>query len=194
MTPLFLAMPSFGYLMDLYFRYSYSTQLEITVFAGKTADYVYFIIVNVVFFNVFAVLLDWSGNQITSFWHALTISLIYLWSRYNPETIVRFLFGVQFKAVYLPLVMIGLDLLLGGSIVGSVIGLITSHIYYFLQVIYPAANNTGSLLKTPRFLFKIFPITKVARTTTGSFTVVPPKSDSSAYSSVFSGKGRRLGD
>ncbi len=46
---------------------------------------------------------------------------------------------------------------LGGDIPWkSIIGIITAHLYYYLQEIYPASGGTR-LLNTPRWLYNLFP-------------------------------------
>ena len=39
--------------------------------------------------------------------------IIAYWARKNPDGIVRFMFGLQFKAAYLPWVMLAFEILLG---------------------------------------------------------------------------------
>lgn len=46
---------------------------------------------------------------------SLLIMLIYFWSRKFPDNIVTFYFGIRFKSIYLPWVLVGFNLLLGGS-------------------------------------------------------------------------------
>jgi Derlin-2/3 len=103
---------------------------------------------------------------------ALTIMLVYVWSRRNPY--VRFVykkneeefslelfylfrmnfFGLlNFQAPYLPWVLFAFSLLLGNSVVVDLMGIIVGHIYYFLEDIFPRQQGGFRLLKTPRFLY-----------------------------------------
>lgn len=196
LTPLFLTMPSFAYLTNLFFRYSYSNYLETGgsgQFAGRTADYITFILFCIV--NYWFV--GWAFGLVT-FWDMFTLSIIYLWSKYNPETLVSFYFGIKFKGVYLPFVLAGLDLVLGGSVLESVLGIGVAHAWYFCQEIYPKNNSSSSsqpLIPTPQFILNYFPYTRSNVSTIGGAVLRNNQpQQSSSTGSRFSGTGRKLGD
>ncbi len=44
---------------------------------------------------------------------SMIMMIIAYWARKNPDGIVRFMFGLQFKAAYLPWVMLAFEILLG---------------------------------------------------------------------------------
>ncbi|OZJ05992.1 hypothetical protein BZG36_01259 [Bifiguratus adelaidae] len=176
---------------NLYFIFKYSSDLEQTQFAGKTADYVWFLLLMMIsqlFFGwwfTFVILSD-----------ALIMSLVYLWAQRNRDVTVTFMFGLRFKALYLPFVLTAYDLLLMGSMGRNVLGIVTAHAYYFLTDVYPASGGPR-LLSTPSFLTRSLPNQGVTR---GGFSASgvhmtaprharePPKT-----SGVFTGKSRRLG-
>lgn len=104
---------------------------------------------------------------------ALTIMLVYVWSRRNPfvrfvEEKKRLLFDwyqrefgsfrmnffglLNFQAPYLPWVLFAFSLLLGNSVIVDIMGIIVGHIYYFLEDIFPRQQGGFRVLKTPRFL------------------------------------------
>lgn len=102
---------------------------------------------------------------------ALTIMLVYVWSRRNPfvryvinrrmkkKKKLRFIFRMNFfgllnfQAPYLPWVLFAFSLLLGNSIIVDLMGIIVGHIYYFLEDVFPRQQGGFRLLKTPRFLY-----------------------------------------
>ncbi len=48
---------------------------------------------------------------------ALSLSMVYIFCNVNPEVIVSFWFGMRFKAFYLPWVLLGINILTGGTLV-----------------------------------------------------------------------------
>lgn len=87
---------------------------------------------------------------------ALTIMLVYVWSRRNPYVRMNFFGLLNFQAPYLPWVLFAFSLLLGNSVIVDLMGIVVGHIYYFLEDIFPREQGGFKLLKTPRFLYVIF--------------------------------------
>lgn len=90
---------------------------------------------------------------------ALVIALTYTWAQDNGDTIVTFYF-LKMKATYLPLLMLFLDLILGGqfSMLTSGTGYVAGHLYLFLDDLYPRVSGSPPLIKTPRLLHSLFPL------------------------------------
>lgn len=53
---------------------------------------------------------------------ALTIMLVYLWSRRNPYVRMNFFGLMTFHAPYLPWVLLGFSVLLGNSVITDLLG------------------------------------------------------------------------
>jgi Derlin-2/3 len=87
---------------------------------------------------------------------ALTIMLVYVWSRRNPYVRMNFFGLLNFQAPYLPWVLFAFSLLLGNSVMVDLMGIIVGHIYYFLEDIFPREHGGFKILKTPRFLYVVF--------------------------------------
>jgi hypothetical protein len=87
---------------------------------------------------------------------ALTIMLVYVWSRRNPYVRMNFFGLLNFQAPYLPWVLFAFSLLLGNSVMVDLMGIIVGHIYYFLEDIFPREHGGFKILKTPRFLYVFF--------------------------------------
>ncbi|KAI8047022.1 Der1-like family-domain-containing protein [Gilbertella persicaria] len=144
---------SIGFAFNTYFLYRNSLQLENEVFSGQPADYM--------FFHLFTTGLQLAAASIFGIYvlsDGLLLSVAYLWAQHHQEQMVSFMFGVQFKAMYLPWVMIASDFLMSGGVLprASIAGLVSSHVYHYLTHIYP--NQGGRrYLQTPNFLKRLFP-------------------------------------
>ncbi|TGZ62004.1 hypothetical protein CRM22_007668 [Opisthorchis felineus] len=142
----------FHFLINLYFLYSYSSRLENGLFFGRTADYLFmilfcwFMVVIVGFMASFYFLLE-----------PMVLTVIYIWSQMNRDVIVQFWFGMQFKAMYFPWVLVVFNLIVRGSVLMELTGIVVGHMYYFFTSQYPQEHGGPVLLKTPSFLYRLFP-------------------------------------
>ena len=136
----------------------------------------------------------------------VVLSVIYVWCQLNKETIVTFWFGTKFKAIYLPWVLLGFNVLINGGGLSEIVGIIVGHMYYFAVFQYPQEHGGTALLRTPKFLETFLPPYQNTRNTAG-FTYIPPSnrstgnaaaSQSTGGSRFFGGyqwgRGRRLDD
>lgn len=87
----------------------------------------------------------------------MILSVLYVWCQLNKDVIVNFWFGTRFKAVYLPWVLLGFNMILSGGGILEIIGILVGHLYYFLKFKYPEELRGPSLLQTPAFLKEWFP-------------------------------------
>ncbi|RGB37150.1 Derlin-1 [Rhizophagus diaphanus] len=180
-TSFFLYRLSLSGAFQLYFLYTYSRDVEIDKFLGRTADYI----------------VGWFFG-FTLFNQSLVMAIIYIWSQHHREAIVNFMFGIRFKGVYLPFVLLIFEMLqVGGIPLASLIGVFTGHIYHYLQEIYPATGGRR-FLNTPQWLYYWFP-TNISsasgiRTTFG--TILNPGRNAPRTESTSRnwGRGYRLGN
>ncbi|KAH8865354.1 Derlin-1 [Schistosoma japonicum] len=136
----------FHFLINLYFLYSYSSRLENGMFLGRTADYVFMFLFT---WLVLVVLLE-----------PMVLTVLYIWSQLNRDIIVQFWFGMQFKAMYFPWVLVIFNLIVRGSrnaisdfsAMMELVGIIVGHLYYFFVFQYPQEYGGQAILKTPGFL------------------------------------------
>jgi len=142
----------FHYLINLYFLYSYSVRLEKDTFNGRPADYLFMLI-----FNWFAIVLISLFMNMMLLMDPMVLSVLYIWCQLNKEVIVNFWFGTQFKAMYLPWVLFGFNMILSGGGTAELIGIIVGHLYYFVMFKYPVDFGGVSLIQTPRILYDYFP-------------------------------------
>jgi len=182
----------FHYLMNLYFLYNYSVRLETGVFNGRPADY------------CFMLLFNWVAIVLISYWcnimllmDPMILSVLYVWSQLNKDVIVTFWFGTQFKAMFLPWVLLGFNMILGGGGMFEIIGIIVGHLYYFMVFKYPELYGGTALIDTPSILHDYFPSTPGR----GGFSMQPPASafnpapqrTASAFRGYDWGRGNQLG-
>eukprot|EP01104_Vermistella_antarctica_P007230 TRINITY_DN1798_c0_g4_i2.p1 TRINITY_DN1798_c0_g4~~TRINITY_DN1798_c0_g4_i2.p1 ORF type:complete len:241 (-),score=33.52 TRINITY_DN1798_c0_g4_i2:165-887(-) len=148
---LFFGGLGFPFLIMLIMLYKYSSSLETGIFAGRTADYVWMLML-----GMMMALPIGFYFRMPLLGEVMEFMIIYYWAREHPNIVVSFMFGLQFPAVYLPWVLVGFRLLMGGSIWAPMCGIVLGHIYFFLEVIYP---NTGGAryIKTPLFLYHVMP-------------------------------------
>jgi len=77
--------------------------------------------------------------------------MVYVWARRNSRQAVNFLGVVNFRAPYLPWVLLVFSFVLGSSPAMDLLGVLAGHVYYYMADVYPAMAGV-SLLKTPRAL------------------------------------------
>ncbi|CAD5118545.1 DgyrCDS7233 [Dimorphilus gyrociliatus] len=173
----------FHYLINLYFLYSYSSRLETGLFDGRPADYLFMLIINwicLVFIGLAASLMLLMDPMI--------LSVIYVWCQINKDQIVSFWFGTQFKAMYLPWVLAGFNMILGGGM-SELFGILVGHLYFFIMYKYPQEYGGRSLLSTPGFLYSFFP----NRRNTAGFGQAPSRRTEEDRGGHRWGRGNTLG-
>ncbi|CAH8621073.1 unnamed protein product [Schistosoma mattheei] len=156
------------------------------MFLGRTADY------------VFMFLFTWLALVIVSFLASfyvllepMVLTVLYIWSQLNRDVIVQFWFGMQFKAMYFPWVLVIFNLIVRGSAMMELVGIIVGHLYYFFVFQYPQEYGGQAILKTPGFLYRLFPN---QRGITTGFGEAPRARQPTTTTGRFPGHGRVLGN
>ncbi|KAH3763212.1 derlin 1 [Pelomyxa schiedti] len=150
-TCFFLWKLSFHFMFQLYFLYRHSRSLEEDDFRGRPADYLTMILFNSILLLLLGFLLNLpvlSGS--------IVMSIIYVWSRKHPEAPMTFMFGIRFKALYLPWVMTGFGLLTGSNPIPDLLGIVVGHAYIFVADILPNTHHV-TLIRTPQWLTNLLP-------------------------------------
>ncbi|EDQ89381.1 uncharacterized protein MONBRDRAFT_37095 [Monosiga brevicollis MX1] len=188
----FFGKLGFPFLMNLYFLYNYSLNLERGLFERRTADYVWMIVS--IWLTLLVVAYFMSLVMIGL---PLVIAILYVWCNVNAEQIVSFWFGTKFKAMYLPWVLVGFNILMGGNGFSELLGIFAGHVYYFLKYKMPE-NGSPDYLQTPAFVRNIFPDEQGGFGTMGGTTFgQAPASRAAAAAAdrrTFTGAGHRLGN
>lgn len=142
----------FPYLLNLYFLYNYSTQLETGIYDGRPADYLFLLLFNWISLVLVALMIG-----LPMLMSPMILSVLYIWCQFNKDQIVQFWFGTQFKAMYLPWVLALFNLFLGGSGFYELLGILVGHLYFFLMYKYPVDFGGRQLIATPSFLYHWLP-------------------------------------
>ena len=119
--------------------------LEQHTFAGRIADFVWMVMLCVLVLVPIPALVP--SIQIPFFGPSLVFTLLYLWSRENPNANTSIMGMITMKAFYLPWGMLGMGLVMGQDLVPDLLGIVAGHLYYFLAVLHPRAGGAGH--KTP---------------------------------------------
>ena len=144
-------------------------RLETGIFDGRPADYLFMLLFNWLLAVIVAL-----GLSIPFLMDPMVMSILYVWCQLNKDTIVNFWFGTQFKAMYLPWVLFGFNMIIAGASLHIVVsftlffsfigggvmelcGILIGHMYFFLMFKYPQDFGGPSLLSTPEFLYNFFP-------------------------------------
>ena len=133
---------SMPFVFSMFFLVRYGKELETKRFEGRAADCLWFYAFSGLIMLAVAYFL---GNQ-PFLASSMLSSIVYLWSReYAEQTLSMFgLFNVQ--AFYFPWVLCAIRVLMGGSAVPDLIGIVAGHVYYFLE------DVQGYRLRAPLFL------------------------------------------
>eukprot|EP00793_Prasinoderma_coloniale_P005068 PRCOL_00000829-RA len=184
-TP-YLVLGGFGFpfLMNLLFIMNYAVPLEVATFEGRKADFGYMLFVGMVAMLPFAWTLSMPFTAVP-----LVFMLMYVWSRYNPNSQVS-LYGVlKLQSFYLPWAMVAITMLLGNDPIPDLVGIAVGHVYYFLVELYPRAGGPA-LLNTPKWFESMFFSLGFRGDTT---TRAQAQAQRAAGFRAFGGGGRRLG-
>jgi Derlin-2/3 len=89
--------------------------------------------------------------------HPLSSTLVYIWSRRNPDTRLSFLGLLVFTAPYLPWVLMGFSLILHGTVPKyEIMGVVIGHVWYFFCDVYPPLHNGSKPFDPPAWWRRIF--------------------------------------
>lgn len=113
---------------------------------GTTADFFYMLVLG----GGFLILLElFFGFGMLSMSEPILHMIVYVWSRRDAELQVN-IWGVKFKAMYLPWVYVGIRVVLNASPKFILLGIVVGHLYYFLAEVCPAQHGY-TLIKTPKW-------------------------------------------
>ena len=89
--------------------------------------------------------------------HPLSSTLVYIWSRRNPDARLSFLGLLVFTAPYLPWVLMAFSLFMHGSIPrDEIMGVVVGHVWYFFTDVYPPMHNGSRPLDPPMWWRRLF--------------------------------------
>lgn len=88
---------------------------------------------------------------------ALSSTLVYIWSRRNPDTRLSFLGLLVFTAPYLPWVLMAFSLFMHGTIPkDEILGVIVGHVYYFFADVWPGLREGSRPMDPPEWWMRMW--------------------------------------
>ncbi len=89
--------------------------------------------------------------------HPLSSTLVYIWSRRNPDMLMSFLGLLVFRAPYLPWVLMGISFVMHGTIPrDEFVGVAIGHVWYFFNDVYPPLHGGSRPLDPPMWWRRLF--------------------------------------
>ncbi|KUJ19811.1 Der1-like family protein [Mollisia scopiformis] len=89
--------------------------------------------------------------------HPLSSTLVYIWSRRNPDTQLSFLGLLVFTAPWLPWVLMLFSLVVHGMIPkDEIMGVVIGHVWYFFSDVWPPLHSGQKPLDPPMWWRRLF--------------------------------------
>jgi Derlin-2/3 len=155
LTASFLLGPlGLNFLFDLVFLYRFSKSLETGVFMGSSAEYTWMLVVIEFFLCLASMVLV----PLPILGRCLMMAIMHVWSRKFPrERVHIFVFAVP--AAYLSFALLAINTLLAGRLdIPGIVGVLSGHLFYFLDAIYPSlhGHQRAGITKTPSWMYRLF--------------------------------------
>lgn len=142
---------SIHFFFHLRFLYVYSRKLEENHYHNRAAEYLWLLLVAAALLIAVA----WAFPAVVFLSEPFVLTIVYIWSRRNPDEHLRILAILPpFSAPYLPLVILLLDLFLGGSLRNDILGIVVGHVLWNAADLFPRITG-HHLLLPPRFLSRL---------------------------------------
>jgi len=150
-TFLYFGPFSIDLLFHIYFLQRYSRLLEES--SGRSPAHFSWLLL----FSMASLLLLSPFVQMPFLGHPLSSTLVYIWSRRNPDTLMSFLGLLTFRAPYLPWVLMGISFVIHGTVPkDELMGVLIGHIWYFFNDVYPPLHGGSRPLDPPRWWCRLF--------------------------------------
>jgi Derlin-2/3 len=150
-TFLYFGPISIDLLFHVYFLQRYARLLEES--SGRSPAYFSWLLV----YAMTSLLLLSPFVSMPFLGHPLSSTLVYIWSRRNPDTLMSFLGLLVFRAPYLPWVLMGISFVLHGTVPrDEFMGVIIGHVWYFFNDVYPPLHGGSRPLDPPMWWRRLF--------------------------------------
>ncbi|KAJ2337555.1 hypothetical protein GGI00_000158 [Coemansia sp. RSA 2681] len=171
--------------------YQYAVDLERGEFAGRTADFAWFITFCMGAMSSVAWL-----TQTMCLAEGVLVAVITLWSLHRQEQTVSFYLGFRFPARYLPYVTIAFEYVLDRGTIpfGMLYGWMAAHLYYYLSVDLPSRGGLN-YIPTPQLFYRYLgqPLRASAHTTSSGSATTSNMFHQRPGGGHFWGAGRTVG-
>lgn len=145
LSPFHAGTSGFGFLLHLYFMYTYSRQLEANTFFSRSAPYAWMLCICQLCICLLAPVLQFylAGP-------AILIAIIHVWGRHAGDLNVK-LYGIlTIPAKYLSLAFCVIGTVLSGRIdTSNIAGILAGQLYYFLDSVYPRLPQGRTVISVP---------------------------------------------
>lgn len=133
---------SLDFLFHLYFVVRYCRLLEEGPFRGRTADFIFMLLLSAALMIIITSSFD-IFSRLKFLGHPLAFMMVYIWARWPENSHIRMniLGFFNFNAPYLPWVLLLFSLVIGNPIESDLLGIIVGHIYYYLDSVYPMLSE-----------------------------------------------------
>lgn len=146
-TFIYFGPPSLDLVFHLFFMSRYSRLLE-SASGSSPATFSWLLLYATTTLLTLSSFLTWTPFL----GHSLSQTLVYIWSRRNPDTRLAFLGVLVFNAPYLPWVLMGFSLFMHGSIPkDEILGVIVGHVYYFFVDVWPGIHPGSRPMDPPEW-------------------------------------------
>lgn len=152
---LFFGKFSFKFVFQMFILQSYTSMLERERFQSDRYPRGKAEIIHMFMFGaILMILISYLMGGLPFLGQPLIFMNLYVWSRTNPIRDTKF-WSFDFKAWHLPFLLMVIGMLMGGSPVNDIIGILVGHVYVFFMQIVPRKYGVH-LLKCPEFLLNYF--------------------------------------
>lgn len=152
---LFFGPFSFNWAIQMYLLVSYAARLESDPYRttrgatyGDVGDFAFCLL-----FNAMLCLVVGWVMELVILGPVLSFSLLYLWSRRNPEAPVK-IWMFALKGAQLPWALTALGFLMGNSPTMDLAGIFVGHVFYFLVEVLPLQRG-HDVINTPDWLLHL---------------------------------------
>ncbi|KAF2404423.1 DER1-domain-containing protein [Trichodelitschia bisporula] len=95
--------------------------------------------------------------SITFLGSAASSTMVYVWSRRNPDTLLSFFGLLVFRAPWLPWVLMAVSVAMHGIIPrDEICGVVVGHVWYYFNDIYPPTHNGHRPLDPPGWWVRLW--------------------------------------
>jgi len=149
----FFGSISLDFFFHMFFLVRYCRMLEEGSFRGRPADFLLMLL----FGGSLMCLVAPFINIPPFLGSSLAFMMVYVWGRRNEYVRMSFLGLFQFRAPFLPWVLLIFSVMLGNSPTIDLMGIVVGHTYFFLEDVYPytPAGRGRKPLRTPWLLQRL---------------------------------------
>ncbi|OHT00070.1 Derlin-1 [Tritrichomonas foetus] len=148
-SPFFIGKLDVNFLISIGTSVMMLQQFESQHFSHRLSNLVFIFVFSSILSMIFSAI--FGSYSIAS---SVLTSLIYISSKLQPNQIINLFFVFQIPAAYYPFVSLVLSLVMGNSIIPSLIGIASGHFLFYFLFILPIETGRP-LFKCPNFLARL---------------------------------------